>query len=56
MIDSLELFPDSHAAGAEPDTRELLPTEPNTPEQRSPPISLPPDEVRARPLNRPPPV
>ena len=56
MIDSLELFPDSHAAGAEPDTRELPPTEPNTPEQRPPLTPLLPDEVRARLLNRPPPV
>ena len=55
MFGHLELYPDSHAAGAEPDTREL-PTELTAPEQRSPPTPPLPGEVRARPLNRPPPA
>jgi hypothetical protein len=56
VISTLELYPASCAAGAEPGAAREPTAQPSLPEQPLPPTPLLPDEVRARVLNRPPPV
>ena len=56
VISTLELYPASCAAGAEPGAAREPTAQPSLPEQPSPPTPLLPDEVRARFLNRPPPA